>query len=302
MFKNKFILNSLLILGIIFIAQYFFAFSLLDNVDHQVQRKLYDFTFKKYLYLRLFFIVVVAPILEELSFRLFIDSRKKWISLISLLLLFYFLFESFTFLLAIFLGILILSTIILRFKFKDNWILITQVIISSLIFSLSHFNSDFIFNSQFLLFIQFLYFIGIGFVFSWLKINFNIVASMGLHILLNSIGLVLTLFLEEAQDKTIICDQKEIAYNSRVFLKSDSLSTTQYKQDTLVIKNSNLVYMLDMFYTDQDTLDEKYYQTNQLLYYNMKIPDFKNIPPEKLFDCLEKENIIKKDLKFDLKN
>ena len=302
MFKRKFTLNSLLILGIILIAQYFFAFSLLNNVDDQNQRKLYDYTYREYLYLQTFLIIVAGPIFEELSFRLFIGSRKKWISLISILLLFYYLLKSFTFLLAIFLGISILSTIILGYKFKGNWILITQIVISSLIFSLSHFNGDFIINSQYFLFTLILYFIGLGFVFSWLKINFNIVASMGLHIFINSIGLVSSLFFGETQDKTIICGQKEIVYNSRVFLKTDSLSTTQYKQDTLLIKKSNIVYMLDAFYTDQDTLDEKYYQTNQLLHYNMRIPDFKNTPPKKLFDCLEKENIVKKDLKFDLKN
>ena len=296
MFRSKFRCNLILILGIFFIAQYFITFSIVENLDKLFQRRLFDYNFTDYLYLQLFFVSFIGPALEEISFRLFIDAKKRWMIMVSIALLCCYLLISFDILLAILLLVAIIVSLILSHKFKKFRFLEVQIVLSSLIFSMIHFDDDLIAKSQYLLYTLFLYFFGMGLILSWLKININIFASIGFHILINSIPIVLLIFSTHDDDHTLMCGQRKITYNSKLFFQSNSLSTAKFKNDTLVIKNSNLMYILDM-YNSKNDLQDKYYQTYPLMYYDMKIPEFRKISTRKLLQCLQQENIIKKDLK-----
>lgn len=301
MFRYKFRCNIILILGIFFIAQYFIIFSIVENIEDQFQRRLFDHSFTNYLYFQLFFVTFIGPTLEEFSFRLFIDAKKRWMIFLSIMLLSYYLWISFGVLLAILLLISVIATVVVSYKFPKYHFLKVQIILSSLIFSMIHFDDDLIADSQYLLYVIFFYFFGMGLILSWLKININILASIGFHILINSVPVVLLLFSTDGKEHTLICDKRKITYSSRLFFQSDSLSTAKFKNDTLVIKNSNLMYMLDMYNTKHD-LQDKYYQTYPFLHYDMRIPEFRKISTKKLLQCLQEEYMIKKDLEYEIEN
>ncbi|SDG73808.1 CPBP family intramembrane glutamic endopeptidase [Psychroflexus sediminis] len=277
-----------LFLSILFSVLMFFE---VVNVD----RQLFDsVTSKKTLIISLIYITIFAPIIEEIAFRLNINTKNKWFIVVSFLVASGIIFLSFEIVLSSILFLAFVFSILFYFKSKKSYALDIQIIVTSIIFSLMHFSGDITTAINFLsLSLYFLYFVGAGLILAWLRINYKFYSNVIAHILINSIATIVTIFPSfDSETKTIDCDELQFFYSERHIFNNEG-SSAFLKQDTLVLKNTNIIYMLDLYLKDED-VKSKYIQTNGLIFYDLKLPEFYDTSPQAFLDCLEEHELIKR--------
>ena len=277
----------------VFLCSLFFILLGLDLIT--VDRYLFDgVTNKRTLIVAIVSISLLGPIVEEVSFRLNIKTKNKRLLLISFLFASIFIFLSFQIILFSLLFLAFLFSILFYLKSKKWYALDIQIIVTSVIFSLLHFTGDSMVAEDLVsLIIFFLYFLGMGLIFAWLRINYKFYSSVIAHILLNSFLMILAIYPSlNSETKTIECDELEFSYNERHIFNGDN-SEASFDQDTLVFKNSNIIYMLDLYLQDADVMS-RYIQTNGLINYDLRLQKFYDTSPQDILDCLEEHQLIKK--------
>mgnify|MGYP001028487079 FL=1 len=277
----------------VFLCSLFFILLGLDLIT--VDRYLFDgVTNKRTLIVAIVSISLLGPIVEEVSFRLNIKTKNKWLLLISFLFASIFIFLSFQIILSSLLFLAFLFSILFYLKSNKSYALDIQIIVTSVIFSLLHFTGDSMVAEDLVsLIIFFLYFLGMGLIFAWLRINYKFYSSVIAHILLNSFLMILAIYPSlNSETKTIECDELQFSYNERHIFNGDN-SEASFDQDTLVFKNSNIIYMLDLYLQDADVMS-RYIQTNGLINYDLRLQKFYDTSPQDILDCLEEHQLIKK--------
>ena len=237
------------------------------------------------------FILIIIPFLEEVGFRLLIKTRKKVNYAISILLASFFMFFTLNMVLAI-LCSLLLSVTVYLYLHNKNYAVDLQIVIASLFFSLLHFGDSISTTNHFSLAIYFLYFFGMGLVLSWIKINFSLLASFLVHATFN--GFFIALMIYQGHNSKIVnvnCNDVNFSYKEELFFGHSSQGGSIKEDSTLVLSNSNLVRMLDLFLPEQQ-VKENYYQTNIFIKYDIEIYRFYESDPEELLNCLVDENLI----------
>lgn len=276
----------------LFLCSLFFILLGLELID--VNRYLFDgVTSKKSLIVAIIYISFFGPVIEEVSFRLNIKTRNKWLLVISLVMASHmFIFLDIISFLILFTALLI--SVLFYFKSKKSFALDVQIIVTSIIFSLVHFAGDSIVAENLVsLGIFFLYFLGMGLIFAWLKINYKFYSSVIAHILLNSLLIIVAVFPSiNSETKKAECNELQFSYTERHIFNNEG-SSAFLKQDTLVLKNTNIIYMLDLYLKDED-VKSKYIQTNGLIFYDLKLPEFYDTSPQAILDCLEEHELIKR--------
>lgn len=253
-----------------------------------------DFEYKKSLIISLIYISVLGPFIEEIAFRLNIQSKNKWITFLSITVAALLIFVSFSLVLSATLFVAYLLSIIFYWKSKKAYALDIQIIVTSIVFSLIHFSGDsHKINNVLGLSSFFSYYFGGGLILSWIRINFNFFINVAFHILVNSLSIIF-LILPSLEDKSEIltCNDLKISYDTHHIFNTDD-SRAFYNQDTLILKNTNIIYMLDLYLSDEK-IESNYTQTNKFIYYNLKIPQFNDASPQDILDCLEEHELIKK--------
>lgn len=151
---------------------------------------------------------LVGPIMEELSFRLW-GNGKNWTGVVSVILMALWclnvgwLFALF----ALCVGIVILMV----FKEDRNKRLFVLMLFSSVLFAVAHMgNYD---GNWFVVLIGVIHKFGFGLLASYLVVNYNILWSMGLHVINNSI-VTLPLVLSMSQTSAV-----ETIYNDNFILE-----------------------------------------------------------------------------------
>ena len=125
---------------------------------------------------------VVGPIIEEISFRLW-GNGKQWTGITSIVLM-----ALWSMAINLWLPLLVSVcgvAIVLIFQDNKNKRLFALMMLSSVLFAIAHMNNYG--ENRFITFVGVAHKLGFGLVASYLVINHNILWSMGLHIINNSI-------------------------------------------------------------------------------------------------------------------
>lgn len=240
-----------------------------------------------------FFVLILAPILEEFCFRgNFVQN--KYIKYTSLIFIFFYLLIKNSFIILIF-----PFAYFILFLIKElNFIKINNYyfyILNAFIFAIAHYdilnlNNIFDFTSVFIKF-------GAGLIFIWVTLNFGIIKSMFVHFFFNLIP-VLYIFI------SIQCIDIEIKIfnlsNCTIEVEKTPIINKEYSKcfitdNNVSIKNSNLN---KVFYYLQ--IDNKKYnpKDNPFYHYNLKIRNNDSLNSklnnEKIIDLLLKADLLEK--------
>lgn len=198
------------------------------------------------------FVSLLAPVLEELSFRGFFTSSYK---LKVVALLGFLTYSGFVlcFKYSVGLAVFVLSVmtvlIIFYYKFKSDFFFNFFVIANAVVFGLIHYQSDDFMNQPnpfILIQVTFALFL------TWITINKGIFSSILLHGLWNSIALIILFVnIQLVSDKTQIVNNKEvrIIYKQVPIMDSNTVSVTN-TEDGLIAKNVTIQTFLDLGITD----------------------------------------------------
>jgi hypothetical protein len=284
--------NRYLILGA-FLCALFLVFYNFDII--QADRYLFnDSELKKSLFISLLFISILGPIIEEIAFRLNIQSNNRWITLISIVVASLIIFGSVSFFIAAILFVAYIFSIAFYWKSNKSYALDIQIIVTSVIFSLIHFTGDsHRINDVLSLSSFFSYYFGGGLILSWIKINYNFFISVAFHVVVNSLSMIFLILPSlERESKILDCnDLKMESETNHIFIDDDSRA--YYRKDTLILENTNIIYMLDLYLSDEK-IKSNYTQANKFIFYDLKIPQFNDTSPQDILDCLEEHELIKK--------
>lgn len=136
--------------------------------------------------------ILIAPLLEEFLFRgnFFRNNILKWLSVTSFVI--FIIFFSNLEISVIVTSSLYLVTLFTKLKFKSNILFVFKVILSSLIFGLTHYSDqDFLHVEGYL---SLCWHMGIGFIFVFLMVRYNILVSWLTHLFFN-MSVFILLFL-----------------------------------------------------------------------------------------------------------
>ena len=157
--------------------------SAFDESDGPMMNYIYSLTYRYGIVAMMLYMGVVGPIIEEISFRLWGNGRN-WTGIASVILMALWclsvgwLFSLF----ALCAGI----SVLMIFKKEDkNRRLFALMLLSSILFAVAHMNNyD---GNMFMTIVGVIHKLGFGLVASYLVVNHNVLWSMGLHIINNSV-------------------------------------------------------------------------------------------------------------------
>jgi len=236
------------------------------------------------------FIVVIAPFLEEVSFRLLIKTGNRILNIISIACASVFVMVTFDYVFGIICLVLLISTYVLYVK-QIKFAVDAQIIVASTFFSLIHFGEETSVTNAFSLVVYFLYFFGMGLILSWIKLNYSLLHSFLVHALFNAIFISILVFEGFNADVVYVnCGDITFDYKKNL-LFADSSTSASFKEDTLVLTNSNIIYMLDTYLPDHQ-IKEHYIQTNMFIKYDLAIQNFYDSDSATLLRCLEEQDIL----------
>lgn len=248
------------------------------------------FSSRSHLILITVMIGLIGPVMEEIGFRLFIGSKKKLQIFSSIIILSVYIFLQYGIPITIIVVFLVILSVALYLK-DLRYSLDFQIIITSIIFTSLHFDEDTFTAGLLSSIAYFSYFIGSAFIFAWLRINYSIFSSIFLHVALNAFVVIVMIFDGfESTTKTFDCSEFQITYNTKNIFKHKTQKTT-FISDTLVIQNSNLIYMLDL-YMPSENVKTKYQQNNPFVLYDLKIPNYYERSSKDILECLEENQLI----------
>ncbi|ESU29180.1 hypothetical protein FLJC2902T_12220 [Flavobacterium limnosediminis JC2902] len=240
---------------------------------------------------------VVAPVLEEFSFRGFFSNNSKlkkvalvgFLSYTSLVL-----YSNYSIGFAMANALIFLVLITLYSKFKNNIIFVLFVITNAVVFGLIHYSAeDFIGQLNPYVLTQ----IAWGLLFTWITINSRLTMAMVFHGALNLV--LLTNFLINLQfvseETTVIeKDNVKISYQQVPVLDSNN-TTVNYEPDKVIGKNTTIKSLLDVALYDSN-LKGKYSSIVPVARYNFTIEfkdDKRNVAA--LIELLQEEEMVIKN-------
>ena len=167
------------------------------------------------------FIGLVGPIIEEISFRLW-GNGKLWTGITSIIIMALWCLGIgwWLSLLVIFCGVLILMV----FRDDKTRRLFALMLLSSVLFAVAHLgNYD---GNWFMVLVGIAHKLGMGLVASYLVINHNILWSMGLHIINNTLlAIPLTLAFNQVSNTVITIDNENFCLEVRpVLVHNDTIN------------------------------------------------------------------------------
>ena len=199
----------------------------------------YSLIYQYGIWLMVIIIGFLIPIFEEICFRLW-GNGKLWTGIVSIVLmaLICLAFGWWLSLLAILCGVVIL----MLFRDDRTKRLFALMLLSSVLFAVAHIsNYD---GNWFMMLVGIVHKFGFGLVASYLVINHNILWSMGLHILNNSImAIPFALSLAQVNDNVVTIDNENLCLEVRPVLVHDNS-----------IRQDNNVFLGSVFLTDADTI------------------------------------------------
>lgn len=252
--KNNWILVVSLILTLLFfiLGVFVYPFEEIEN-----NRASIDTNFFVYLILA----VLVAPVLEEITFRGFFATNKKVKNFSKILLylsLCLLLFNGFPYLLVAFFSLGI--TLLFSNKINPKVAVPVYIVLSASIFSLVHQKyADLIVfkNSYFVL----LHLAG-GLMLAWIASNFGIKKSIYTHAVYNLILILITFYgiqFNVAKSTSFETDSCKVVYYGNPYLESNK-SIISKDSNVIEFKNStlnNMVKYAVIYYPDIKTLNSK---------------------------------------------
>lgn len=252
--KNNWILVVSLILTLLFfiLGVFVYPFEEIEN-----NRASIDTNFFVYLILA----VLVAPVLEEITFRGFFATNKKVKNFSKILLylsLCLLLFNGFPYLLVAFFSLGI--TLLVSNKINTKAFTLVYILLSSLIFSLVHqMYADIIVfkNSYFVL----MHLAG-GLILAWIALNFGIKKSIYTHAAYNLILMLITFYgiqFNVAKSTNFETESCKVVFYGNPYLESNQAVISK-DSNALVFKNSslnNMVKYAAIYYPRITTLNSK---------------------------------------------
>ena len=186
------------------------------------------------------FIGLIGPIIEEVSFRLW-GNGKLWTGIISIIFMALWCFGIgwWLSLIAVICGVAIL----VLFRADKTKRLFALMMLSSVLFAVDHIsNYD---GNWFMVLVGIVHKLGFGLVASYLVINQNILWSIGLHVINNTLmALPLGLSFGQVSNAVVTVENENLCLEVRPVLVHDS----SIRQD------NNNVFLGSVFLTDADTI------------------------------------------------
>jgi membrane protease YdiL (CAAX protease family) len=212
--------------------------------------------------------LIIAPISEELIFRIHFLKKFKFLKYLSLIIIALIIFFKSNPLLIILFLIYVFLYLIIELKFTEKNILInTLYILNSLIFSLLHYKfNDFNFIETYgFIFFQF----SLSMFAIWITLNFSLVKSIIFHMIWNLLPVLFLLFsltFPFKEKKQIMSKNYIITYSKESILKKDKIFTND--KSNITAKNMSLKELF--FFLNKESKD-KYYQNEPFIKYNISI-------------------------------
>ena len=171
--------------------------SAIEDMNAPLMKAIYSMICRFGIWPVIIYMGLVGPIIEEISFRLW-GNGKNWTGIVSVILMALWCFNVgwWFSLLALSAGVAIL----MKFKEDRTKRLFVLMLFSSVLFAVAHMgNYD---GNWFVVLLGVIHKLGFGLLASYLVVNHNILWSMGLHVINNSI-VVLPLVLTMSQTNTV---------------------------------------------------------------------------------------------------
>ncbi|HSD15472.1 MAG TPA: CPBP family intramembrane glutamic endopeptidase [Flavobacterium sp.] len=240
---------------------------------------------------------VIAPVLEELSFRGFFSNSNKLrvLALIGFLSYTGFVFYSkYSATFAVFNTLIFLVLITLCTKFKSNIIFALFVITNAVVFGLIHYSAEDFSNGSYpFVLIQTV----LGLFLTWITINSKLSIAMIFHGTWNLIALSITLASLQfvLEEKTVIeKDNMKITYQQVPVLGSNATTVTN-ESDKVIGKNVTIKTLLDLALIEPN-LKDKYSSVIPMARYDFTI-EFKDEKRdfEKVLKILQEKEMVMKN-------
>lgn len=191
-----------------------------NELDGPIMNAVYSMIYQYGIWPIMIYMGLVGPIIEEVSFRLW-GNGKLWTGIISIILMaLWCLTIGWWFsLLAAFCGVVILMI----FRADKTKQLFALMLLSSVLFAVAHMGNYK--GNWFMILVGIVHKLGFGLVASYLVINHNILWSMGLHIINNSIlAIPLGLSFSQVANNVITIDNENFRLDVRpVLVHNDSI-------------------------------------------------------------------------------
>ena len=171
-----------------------------DSMTAPMMNSIYRFVYRFGLWPVFLFIALVAPVYEELSFRLW-GNGKQWAGITSVVLIT--IMTALTAWWAALPALLIGVFIVTRLRKERERLLLAMMIYSSVMFMVLHIGNYDASQGWFQFAMALLHKFGMGLVASYLVINHNILWSMAFHAINNSIVALIFLVVLHAESDTI---------------------------------------------------------------------------------------------------
>ena len=240
----------------------------------QTLDSLYSIIYKFGIWPMIIFIGVVAPVYEELVFRLW-GNGKRWTGYTSVALMTLFSL-SITWWVA---PIVLAAGIAIMVVYRSNLTrrLFMLMLFSSLLFALMHIGNYSADESLPMFIVAVLHKFGMGLLASYLVINYNILWSIGFHILNNSVmAILLGIAFNTVAIKTTIIENENYRITMNPVLTksqaSDACGEIGWMNDSVYVKTDSPDFATEMFINDPYHNDSRYKAVSGMKFYpKMKI-------------------------------
>ena len=242
--------------------------------EAQILDSLYSIIYKFGIWPMIIFIGVVAPVYEELVFRLW-GNGKRWTGYTSVALMTLFSL-SFAWWVA---PIVLAAGIAIMVVYRSNLTrrLFMLMLFSSLVFALMHIGNYSADESLPMFIVAVLHKFGMGLLASYLVINYNILWSIGFHILNNSImAKLLGIAINTVATKTTVIENENYRITMNPVLTksqaSDTCGEIGWVNDSVYVKTDSPDFATEMFINDPYHNDSRLRAVSGMKFYpKMKI-------------------------------
>lgn len=212
-----------------------------------------------------FFIVIFAPIIEELSFRGFYSSKRVFylISIFLLPVLFLLTNGQFWFVLVLF-----YLSLFLHSKFNKPWIWRFSIGINVILFALMHYEINDFTNFKS---ITFPFQIAFGFLSIWIVINFNLFKAIVAHFTWNTVLMLILFFGIQFPDKTVNTYNDDLFHASwsRVPHFNSKPGKFSIKENRVLMENLTAKKLSD--FLNYNSSSPETYQSEPFMKYNLTL-------------------------------
>lgn len=212
-----------------------------------------------------FFIIIFAPVVEELSFRGFYTSKRVFF-LISLFLLP--VFVLFTNPQYWFILILFYLALFFYFRFKIAWIWKLTIILNVILFALMHYEINDFTNFKSITFpFQFAF----GFLSIWIVINFNLFKAIVAHFTWNTVLMLILFFGIQFPDETVNTYNDDLFHASwsRVPHFNSKPGKFSIKENRVLMENLTAKKLSD--FLNYNSSSPETYQSEPFMKYNLTL-------------------------------